>query len=70
MNRFAFAGVSLIALAGSNAANAADDSWITPTQYASAVRLGICRALSKDWDSRIGYDFWTRFINYCLEWPC
>ena len=64
MKRLAYAGVSLIALAGSNAANAADDPWTTPTQYAAPYGWGYVAPYPKDWDSRIGYDFWTRFINY------
>src|ERR1700738_3988363 len=64
MKSLACAGVSLIALAGSNAANAADDPWTTPTQYAVPYGWGYPAPYPKDWDSRIGYDFWTRFINY------
>ena len=64
MKRLAYAGVSLIALAGLNAANAADDPWTTPTQYAVPYGWGYVAPYPKDWDSRIGYDFWTRFINY------
>jgi hypothetical protein len=64
MKRLAYAGVSLIALAAANRAFAADTSWTTPTQYAAPYGWGYVAPYPKDWDSRIGYDFWTRFINY------
>ena len=64
MKRLAYAGVSLIALAAANRAIAADTSWTTPTQYAVPYAWGYVAPYPKDWDSRIGYDFWTRFINY------
>ena len=63
MNRFALAGVSLIALTAPNAATAGDLGLATPAQ-AAPYGWGYVAPYPKDWDSRIGYDFWTRFINY------
>jgi hypothetical protein len=50
-------------LVASSAALASDVSLSAP---ASAVpyTLGYPEPYPKDWDSRIGYDFWTRLVNY------
>src|ERR1700720_3835055 len=63
MKRIVLASVSLIALLASNAGRAADVSLATP---ASAVPYawGYPAPYPKDWDKRIGDNFWTRLINY------
>src|ERR1700730_10928864 len=59
-----FASGSRIALLASNAGMAPDASWTTPTQYTAPYGWGYPAPYPKDWDSRIGYDFWTRLVNY------
>jgi len=42
---------------------AADVSLATPTS-AAPYGWGFPAPYPKDWDNRIGYDFWTRLVNY------
>ena len=63
MKRLALLGASLIALTISNGAIAADGSVLT-WQAAAAYSWGYPAPYPKDWDRRIGYDFWTRLVNY------
>ncbi len=69
MNRKSiFASVPLIAVLASNAAPAADVSLLAPVS-AAPYAWGYTAPYPKDWDKRIGYDFWTRLVNYyALEW--
>ncbi|MGH9638266.1 MAG: hypothetical protein ACRD72_25810, partial [Candidatus Angelobacter sp.] len=63
MKTFAFAGVSLISLVASSAASAADVSALAPMSTAPYA-WGYPAPYPKDWDRRIGYDFWSRLANY------
>jgi hypothetical protein len=61
MKKIVFASVSLIALLAANAAPAGDVSFVTP---AVPYAYGFPAPYPKDWDKQIGYDFWTRLVNY------
>src|SRR6266581_2392111 len=63
MGKGIFASVPLIALLASNAASAADLSVLAPSG-AVPYAWGYPAPYPKDWDKRIGYDFWTRLVNY------
>ncbi len=63
MGKGIFASASLIALLASNAASAADLSVLAPSG-AVPYAWGDPAPYPKDWDKRIGYDFWTRLVNY------
>src|SRR6516164_665285 len=67
MTRFVLLGASLIALAVSNAAMA--DGSAGTWQATAAYTWAYPAPYPNDWDRRIGYDFWTRLVNYyALEW--
>jgi len=60
------AGVALIALLAPNAASAVDNYYFGPEP---PYLWGRPLPYPKDWDRRIGWDFWTRLLNYyALEW--
>ena len=61
MKKIAFAGTSLVALLASYAATAADVAFVAP---AMPYAYGFPAPYPKDWDRQIGYDFWTRLVNY------
>jgi hypothetical protein len=61
-----FAGAAFIAALASNPASAVDNYYFGPEP---PYLWGQPQPYPKDWDRRIGYDFWTRLINYyALEW--
>jgi hypothetical protein len=61
MKKIAFASASLIVLLASSAAPAADVAFVAP---AMPYAYGFPAPYPKDWDKQIGYDFWTRLVNY------
>ena len=62
MTRLVVLCVSLIALAASSVALA--DGSVTTWQATAAYSWAYPAPYPKDWDRRIGYDFWTRLVNY------
>jgi hypothetical protein len=60
------AGAAFSAAVGSTPASAVDEYYFGPEP---AYLWGQPSPYPKDWDRRIGWDFWTRLLNYyALEW--
>jgi len=58
-----FSGVALVASLASQEAWAGDISLVAPTAAAPSAWASPA-PYPNDWDKRIGYDFWTRLVNY------